>query len=143
MASDLGDFVDIVWQGSSFLNVTFVPLAFLFIKITFFLLFLQVFKPFRWVRISWYVRIAVTSALYGALTVVQFILLTPRPGETWLSHAFDPQLWKASIVSVPMSAVGLGLDIFIFLLPTLAVLRLQISSKRKAGVIIIFGTGFL
>lgn len=45
--------------------------------------------------------------------------------------------------SVPRFAVGLVMDIYILILPIVAVSTLQMPPRRKVGIILIFTTGLL
>ena len=114
----------------------------MFIKITFFFLYLQIFQPLRWMRICAYVGAVLTSSFYLAMTVAQFVSSTPRRGETWLSHlAHENSVSRDT--AVPQSVVGLAIDIYILILPIIAVSRLQLPTRQKLGVMLIFMTGLL
>lgn len=109
------------------------PPSLLFIKLSFFLFYYQVFQPLRWLRISVYFGAILTCAFYGAATIAQLILATPKPGQTWINL----------MLSVPLSAVGLGIDIVLLAMPIGAVSRLQLPTKRKIGILSIFMFGLL
>ena len=115
----------------------------LFVKLTFFLLYLQIFQPLRWLRISTYIGATALCAFYGACTIVQFVFATPTRDETWQSHTMSPDELKTNILSVPLSAVGLFFDIVILALPIAVVMHLQLPSRRKIGIALIFATGLL
>lgn len=118
------------------------PPTMMFIKITFFFLYLQIFQPLRWMRICAYVGAVLTSSFYLAMTVAQFVSSTPRRGETWLSHlAHENSVSRDT--AVPQSVVGLAIDIYILILPIIAVSRLQLPTRQKLGVMLIFMTGLL
>lgn len=46
-------------------------------------------------------------------------------------------------MNIPTSAFGVVIDLFILVLPIIAVLQLQLPTRRKIGVIVIFMTGLL
>lgn len=118
------------------------PLTLLFIKLTFFLLYFQVFRPLRWLRISVYIGVTLTCAFYGAASITQVIFSTPRRGQTWFEHDFSRgEAGKASILSVPLAAVGLGIDLVLLVMPIAAVVGLQLPTKRKIGIVFIFMFG--
>lgn len=125
------------------IRVFLTPLTFLFIKLTFFLLYFQVFRPLRWLRISVYIGATLTCAFYGATSITQIIFSTPKRGQTWLEHDFSREAGKARILSVPLSAVGLGIDLVLLVMPIAAVVGLKMPTKRKIGVIFIFMFGIL
>lgn len=79
-----------------------------------------------------------TVTFYASATVVQFYFSTPRPGESFFTHQHGKEALK---LSVPLSAVGIVIDIYILVLPIAAVWRLQMAKKRKIGVCLVFGTG--
>ena len=115
----------------------------LFIKLTFFLLYIQIFHPMRWLRISSYVNATALCAFYGACTVEQLIFTIPRSSETWSSHLVSSEYAKSDILSVPLSAVGLFFDIVILVLPIAGIMRLQLPTRRRIGILLIFLTGLL
>ena len=47
------------------------------------------------------------------------------------------------MLAVPLAAVGLGIDIALLVMPIAAVVGLQLSTRRKIGVIFIFMFGIL
>ena len=121
----------------------FSPLALLLTKLTFFLLYFQVFRPLRWLRITVYIGATLTCAFYGAASVAQFVFATPLPGQTWLEHSLSGRAWKAEVLSVPLAAVGLAIDIVLLFMPIAAVVGLKLPTKRKIGVMVIFMFGIL
>ena len=120
-----------------------MPFTLLFLKITFFLLYYQVFRPLRWLRISVFIGATLTGAFYGAAGVTQTVFGTPSRGETWTSRYFSPEEKKLLIMSMPMASVGLVIDLFILVIPIVAVLGLQIPTSRRIGVLCIFMFGLL
>lgn len=119
------------------------PITLLFIKLTFFLLYFQVFRPLRWLRISVYIGATVTCVFYGAASIAQIVFSTPRPGQTWLEHDFSGEGDKGQVLAVPLAGVGLGIDIALLVMPIAAVMGLQLPTKRKIGVMFIFMFGIL
>ena len=119
------------------------PFSLLFTKLTFFLLYFQVFRPLRWLRISVYIGATLTCAFYGAATIAQIVFDTPKPGDTWLDFALSDSDPKSDILSIPLSAVGFVIDLVLLIMPMVAVVGLQLPSRRKVGVIFIFMFGIL
>ena len=113
----------------------------LFIKITFFLLYLQLFRPIRVLRFCIYAGMIFTVGFYASTTVVQFYYDTPRRGETFLSHQLGPFGKQALKLSVPLAAANVVIDLYILVVPIVAVLQLQMAKKRKIGLCLVFGTG--
>lgn len=120
-----------------------VPFSLLFTKVTFFLFYFQVFGPLRWLRVSVYIGATLTCAFYGAATITQIVFEAPSPGETWLEVALSKRSTKPTILSIPLAAVGLGIDIALLILPLVAVASLHLPTRRKIGVMFIFMFGIL
>lgn len=127
-------------QGSAII-VFLSPITLLFTKLTFFLLYLQVFWLLRWLRISVYIGATLTCLFYGAVSIAQIVLLTPRRGETWLEHSASAESLKAQVLSIYLAAIGLGIDIALLVMPIAAVVGLK--HKRKRGVLFVFFFGIL
>lgn len=121
---------------SYILTVT-APPTFGFLKCTFFILYLQLFYQLRWMRICSIIGLVITGALYTAITILMFYYSTPRPGELFMPRDTE----KTTDIIWPMSIVGLIIDIFILILPIVAVARLQASPKKKFAAILVFLTG--
>lgn len=115
----------------------------LFIKVTFFLLYLQLFRPMQWLRICAYIGAVFTVIFYFGMAVAQLIFSTPRHGETWLSHQATHNKDLAIALSVPQSVVGLAIDLYILIFPIIAVSQLQLPIRKKVGIMLIFMTGLL
>lgn len=123
-----------------------VPLVNLFVKLSFFILFLEIFniKPLlRWLI---YAGACVTTVFYVTTTIVLFALSTPPPGVS-LAQKFASFLepGRSGFLDTVL-AVGyfnLFTDFYILLLPISGVLRLQLPKRRKIGVILVFMTGLL
>lgn len=121
----------------------FAPPALLFAKLSFFILYHQVFKPMRWLRICTYLGGFITSLFYGVVTCVQLVLAIPSHHETLITHATKENNSKEPLLSVPSAVVGLGTDLFILALPIIAVSQLQLSREHMIGLILTFATGIL
>lgn len=114
------------------------PPTMLFTKTTFFIMYLDIFHLMRWLKISAYIGGVVTVLFYGSMTVCLFIFSTPRRHETWLEQLQSSGQHLALAFSVPQSCVGLVIDLCILVLPIVGVIRLQMPTRRKVGVILVF-----
>ena len=94
----------------------------------------------RWMRIGALLGAIITTLFYVSTTVCWFVYATPRNGATWVSASREKFIIN---FSVPQSAVGLVIDLYILILPIVAVSKLQMGTRRKVGVILIFTTGLL
>ena len=90
-----------------------------------------------------YIGATLTVAFYGAVFIAQSVFQFPRPGQTWMEHALSGETEKATVLSVPLAAVGLGIDIVLLAMPIAAVFGLQLPTRRKLGVMFVFMFGIL
>ncbi|KAL9009984.1 MAG: hypothetical protein Q9173_005034 [Seirophora scorigena] len=129
------------WLVPVYLGVVIVLPAMIFTKLTFFLVYLQVFKPFRWLRICVYVGATLTTMFYFGVMIYLLVSITPREGQTFMDVALSPAQFASLRTSVPIAGVGLGTDLYLLILPITAVMQLQLPTRRKIGIILIFLTG--
>lgn len=104
-------------------------------------MYLQVFQPLKWLRICAYLGAIVTTLFYVATEIFYIVSMTPRKGQTFASVAASPAELRVLVLSVPTAAVGLGIDVYLLVLPITAVMGLQLPTQHKVGVILIFLTG--
>jgi hypothetical protein len=109
-------------------------------KATLFLLHLEIFWPMKWMRFCSFVGLVLSSGFYIAVTTIQFYFATPRNKESWQASLISP---RVRILSVPMSCVGLAIDVWLFVLPLVAVSRLKLERSQKIGAGLIFASGSL
>lgn len=110
---------------------------------TFFLFYIDLFRPFRWLRTLCYIGIAFTTVTFLSYFIAQMALVTPYPGESWLQMDVDPREFKSlKDLSIPITATSFGIDIYVFVLPMLGIAKLKLSPRRRFGVTIVFLTGF-
>ena len=108
---------------------------------TFFLLYIQLFSPMRWLRYSSYAGATFTALFYTAIVIWTLAVTSPAPGESWQKAA--PKGHKTLRDTVWIASVGLVLDVYILLLPITGVSQLQMSRRRKLGVMMVFSTGLM
>ncbi len=113
----------------------------IFTKLTFFLVYLQLFHPFKWLRVCIYIGATLTTIFYVTVEVCWIVWITPRKGQTFASVAVSPAMFKSLLLSVPVAAVGLAIDLYLLVLPITAVMQLQLPTRRKVGVTLMFLTG--
>jgi hypothetical protein len=115
-----------------------------FLKFTFFILYLQLFRPMRWLRISIYIGAIFDVLTYGCFTILLFVAATPSNGQTWTAHLVSPEgRTLPGIASVTSACLGLVIDIYLLILPLIAISQLQMPTKRKIAVGLTFLTGIL
>ena len=115
----------------------------LFSKLSILLLLFRLFSPNRLTRyllfvgIGWALTIAViTLVLAGAMCA-------PRHGESFDNLALSSRCSHQTTWAVVQSVLILILDFYILYIPIPRIWRLQLSLKRKIGVLSIFMTGIV
>lgn len=114
-----------------------------FAKVTFFLMYYQLFRPKSSLRYPIYIGGIATAVFYTVYTILMFVFLSPRPGETLFTHWQNPISQEVNRFSVPLSAAGAAIDLYILVLPIAAVIQLQLATKHKIGLVVIFMSGSL
>lgn len=119
----------------------FTALVWPFAKLSFFILYIQLFRPIRWLRWAAYIGATINVLFYFSVVVATLAFTVPAPGETWLQTAYSPRQTKTLLMPIPTSSMSLVLDIYILLLPMTVVNTLQLTTKKKIGLIAVFLTG--
>ncbi|KAG9237431.1 hypothetical protein BJ875DRAFT_453923 [Amylocarpus encephaloides] len=120
----------------------FATLILPFTKITFFIFYLQIFRPLRWVRVCCFIGIGFTTVSFTGLWIAQMVCTTPHRGQSWLEMYQDPRYLVAlNYLSIPIAATSFAVDCFTFVIPLAAVSQLKLSPRRKFGVVLVFLTG--
>ncbi|KUI58462.1 hypothetical protein VP1G_05744 [Cytospora mali] len=111
-----------------------------FSKTSIFLLFHQIFEVKRPMRIAIRFGIVFSGLLYFTNIPVSSIMSAPHVGETWTSVLFSGRPQKSLIWGTVQSAFSIMLDLFIFILPIPAVVRLHLSTRKKLQLLVVFTT---
>ncbi|KAF7945784.1 uncharacterized protein EAE97_004822 [Botrytis byssoidea] len=117
--------------------------AFGFVKLSIFLMYLEIFEALRWMKICVYIGATFCSAFYLAGTILLFYLSTPFGSETFRTTFFSPRQLMFFRVGIPMAAISLGIDVYLFTLPLCAVSNLHIPTKKKILVMVGFAVGLI
>ena len=118
-------------------------LTMFFAKMALFLLYYRLFAIDHWTKIAIYSGMGITSSFYLATFIVQLVLCIPRPQESWTSPTCVKRCSRAEGLGDVHGVFGLVSDLYIFILPLPVVYRLQMSLKKKIGVIATFLTGLM
>ena len=94
-------------------------------------------------RVCVYIGVTITSLYYIGFEVAQIFLALPKNGENWYSHLQSPQADTLETDTIPFAAGGLGIDLFILILPLKAVMALQMKPRKKLAIAMVFLTGLL
>lgn len=117
-----------------------------FIKISLFVLYLEIFGLLRWLRYLAFGGMIVTGLFYFASMFAFAILCSPKHGHSQIAYITalaSPQCSKAQPLSTVIGAVSVVSDLYLIVLPLPAVWSLQLSFRRKLGVSAMFLTGFM
>ncbi len=115
----------------------------LFLKDTFFIMYLDVFATVPWMRVCSLIGLFLNTSVYFSFSVVIFYFETPGPGHTWLDMATGNNITTMLSLIVPMAVFGLVTDLCILALPLIAVSGMQMDKGKKTEVILLFSTGSL
>lgn len=122
-----------------YFTISLVPPAMLLIKISFFILFLRLFAPNQWLRYAIYFGATFTFCSYIALGTALIYYVSPIPGAGW--HSANGNSDQIMFTYLGIAALGIPIDIYILILPIVAVCKLQLAMKNKVRLIAVFGIG--
>ncbi|CAD6593060.1 MAG: hypothetical protein ASARMPRED_006953, partial [Alectoria sarmentosa] len=125
----------------SYVQQLVCPLALGFIKLSYFILYLHIFKPLPRMRIAIWIGGAISTIFYALIFALDMYFATPRRGETYITHYLNPVDKGGTHLSVPFAAIGLVFDLYIITLPIYGVCQLQLSSRQKFSISLVFLTG--
>lgn len=92
---------------------------------------------------SVYIGATLSTACYVGFTIALYVLITPRPGQSWRAQFLSKRERGAISLSVPTASVGLVVDVLLLILPSVAIYKLQLHTTRKIGLMLIFSTGLV
>lgn len=129
----------IVLQLFNALGFTYVLVIFL-VKVSVLLLFYNLFGANKTMRYSIFLGVAFAATTCVAFTGYNITALATCDSAASLRNPVCINTWIVTIVTGSTNTV---LDAYILVLPIAMVLRLQMSGRRKLGVIAIFAIGLL
>lgn len=114
----------------------------LFAKASILLLFSQLFTIHLPMRVAIWVGLTFDILIYFPGFAVQTYYQTPHVGETWLDTLDGRNIvplawWQAQ------SALIVVLDIYIFILPLLTLMRLQLPTRKRVSLLAVFSVALL
>lgn len=106
------------------------------------MLYYRLFKPETPIRYSIIFGIALSFLVYfGNMTVVA-IACAPGVGHPW-DWTTAVKCSRSTIFGFYLGIANVALDVFLLILPIPVILQLQLSTKKKFGVLAIFMVGLL
>lgn len=130
-------------QQQSYVTTIMVVPALGLIKGSLFIQYYLLFRPLRWIRISVWVGVIISTVFYVAVTITAFILTSPWPGESFIEGLLSQHYIKFAQFAIPIGVIGMLVDWYLLILPIPAVWNLKMSTSKKLGVLTIFMTGGL
>ncbi|KAF7925761.1 uncharacterized protein EAE98_006986 [Botrytis deweyae] len=124
-----------------YMNLIFLQPALGTMKLSIFITYLEIFQGLRWMQICVYIGATFSTAFYLALTIVQFYAATPVGGGRFAKMIFMPRFALLKRITFAVTGIALAIDIYLFVLPLIAVSKLRIPTRRKIFVMIGFGIG--
>jgi hypothetical protein len=106
-------------------------------------MYLQLFNPLTWVRVSCYVGLFVSNGFYIAIFIASVYYQAPGAGQTWLQSVMNERYTNIRKMTLPIGAGNLILDLYIFAIPLIVTWNLHLSRSKRWGLVAVFGTGFM
>ena len=115
-----------------------------FIKLSLSLLYVQIFRPLRWLRYLAYSGALVTGLFYFAIMIAFSVLCSPTQGHSklaYLSTLESTRCRDTNSMIIALGAVSFISDLYLVILPMPAVWNLQLPFRKKMAVSAMFFTG--
>ena len=115
-----------------------------FIKLSLFVLYLEIFGRLRWLRYSALIGMIITGLFYFASAIIYAVPCSPRNGHNqtaYLQAIVSPQCLTTRPMMVVIGAASVVSDLYLVILPLPAVWSLQLPFRKKIGVSAMFLTG--
>ncbi len=114
------------------------------IKLSLFLLILEIFGTLKWLRYLVYGGIVVTGLVYLPITVAIAAACSPRKGFSkadYLAAIGDPKCARNDFLNTWPGIFNILSDFYILVIPLPAVWGLQLPTRKKIGISAMFLTG--
>lgn len=109
------------------------------IKITIFLMYLELFATLKTIRILCFIGIGITATFY--IIIITLTALWSFPLSIYF--VVDNTI-KGQLLNLPKGIFGLVIDLYLFLIPLVAVSTLKTTTiRKKLGILLVFSTGVL
>ncbi|MCJ1265998.1 hypothetical protein MMC22_005880 [Lobaria immixta] len=120
-------------------SITSGPMIF-FAKSSLFMLYYRLFMTRRFVRYAIIFGVAFSFVVYFSNMTVAGIMCAPKVGHPW-DWTTIAKCYRISVSGFVLGIVNLALDIYLLILPIPVILPLQLSIKKKIGVLGMFMVG--
>ncbi|KAI4203775.1 MAG: hypothetical protein LQ350_001601 [Teloschistes chrysophthalmus] len=112
------------------------------IKLSMFLMYLQLFGTVRYFRHLVWVGILVSGLYYFSSTVASVVLCAPRGRQTYIFSFATPRCHKSVHLLITTGIFNVLSDLYLLLLPIRETMRIRTSLRKRIGVLAVFMTGF-
>ncbi|KAL8822520.1 MAG: hypothetical protein Q9191_006744, partial [Dirinaria sp. TL-2023a] len=130
-------------QLSLIIEAAYAPFIW-FIKLSLFVLYIEVFGLLQWLRYSAYTGVILTGCFYFATMVAIIVLCEPTRGKSQLAYASaqaSPKCSQSYMVVLAQGIVNVISDLYLIALPMPALWSLQMPLRRKLGLVAVISTG--
>jgi hypothetical protein len=111
-------------------------------KVPILLLYIQIFGIKRWVRFASYTLIAATGIVFLIFSAITYARCDP--GDAPIDLTFIGTCIKQATDSgLALRITSITTDVIIFLMPIPLILSLNLSTRRKIGVSLVFSSGLI
>lgn len=116
----------------------------LMVKISLFLLYFRIFSRIRSTRLLIYFGIGINAVFYATSFALVLYFCGPGPGHN-IIQSFDDHhcVVQARTLGTFQASFNIASDIYLLCIPMPVISNLQLSTKKKVGVIAMFMTGSL
>ena len=114
------------------------------VKLSLFVLYLEVFGLVTWLRYCAYAGIVITGSFYFAAMILFTVLCAPQHGQSqmsYLSALASARCAKSRAVVLALGIINIISDLYLITLPLPALWSLQMPLRRKLGVAAMISTG--
>lgn len=114
------------------------------IKLSLFLLLLEIFGTIRWLRLLVYLGIIITGLVYFSILIAIAAACAPRHGYTkfdYLSAIADPRCARNDFLNTWPGIFNILSDFYLLVVPLPAVWGLKLPTTKKLAISAMFLTG--
>lgn len=122
-------------------HTTYPPITWI-VKVSLFILFMDIFGPVRWLRYMAIIGMIVTGLFYATTSIVFASWCIPRRHQSYFDAMNSHRCAQSFRVMIIMGAVNVLSDFYLLFLPLPAVWSLNLPFRKKLAISAIFLTGF-
>ncbi|KAL6715280.1 hypothetical protein ACLMJK_007544 [Lecanora helva] len=116
-----------------------------FIKLSLFVMYVQIFRPIRWLRYFAYAGALISGLFYFATSIIYLALCAPRNDRSaigYMAALNAPRCHHSrDTINTVLGVVNVTSDMYLIILPLPAVWKLQLPFRQKLAVAGMFFTG--